>query len=183
MLNDILALFLGMMFGLALNKGGLTRYANIAGVYRFTNLTVIKFMMTAMATAMVGLYGLKEMGVITFPAVPATYILGNILGGLIFGVGMALAGYCPGTIAAGAGEGKLDYLLPGVSGLIAGALLFGFTYQWIFPVIVRVANLGNVTLPALLGVDGMMVVAIFVILTLVLFYFLEHGWARKDRLE
>jgi uncharacterized membrane protein YedE/YeeE len=183
MSNYILALILGMMFGFALNKGGLTRYANIAGVYRFTNLTVIKFMMTAIATAMIGLYGLKELGIITFPAVPATYILGNILGGLIFGVGMALAGYCPGTIAAGAGEGKLDYLLPGVSGLIAGALLFGFTYQWIFPVIVKVANLGNVTLPGLLGVNSMILVAIFVILTLVLFYFLEHGWARRDRVE
>jgi uncharacterized membrane protein YedE/YeeE len=183
MTNTLLALFLGIMFGFALNKGGLTRYANIAGVYRFTNLTVIKFMMTAMSTAMIGLYGLKELGVITFPAVPATYILGNILGGLIFGIGMALAGYCPGTIAAGAGEGKLDYFLPGVSGLVAGALLFGFTYQWIFPVIVKVANLGNVTLPGLLGVNPLILVAIFVILTLVLFYFLEHGWMRKDHIE
>jgi len=183
MTSYILALCLGIMFGFALNKGGLTRYANIAGVYRFTNLTVIKFMMTAMATAMIGLYGLKELGVITFPAVPATYILGNILGGLVFGVGMALAGYCPGTIAAGAGEGKLDYLLPGVSGLIVGALLFGFTYQSFFPEVVRVANLGNVTLPGLLNANALLLVAIFIILTLVLFYFLEHGWARKDRTE
>jgi len=183
MTNYLLELLFGIMFGFALNKGGLTRYANIAGVYRFTNLTVIKFMLTAIATAMIGLYGLKEMGVITFPAVPATYILGNILGGLTFGVGMALAGYCPGTIAAGAGEGKLDYFLPGVSGLVVGALLFGLTYQWVFPVIVKVANLGSVTLPGLLGVNSLILVTIFVILTLVLFYFLEHGWARKDRVE
>lgn len=179
----LLALVLGIMFGFALNKGGLTRYANIAGVYRFTNLTVIKFMMSAIVTAMIGLYVLKELGVITFPAVPATYILGNILGGLIFGVGMALAGYCPGTIAAGAGEGKLDYFLPGVSGLVVGAFIFGATYQWVFPVIVKVANFGNVTLPGILGVNALLLVAIFAVLTLVLFYFLEHGWKRQDRTQ
>jgi hypothetical protein len=132
---------------------------------------------------MIGLYVLKELGVITFPAVPATYILGNILGGLIFGVGMALAGYCPGTIAAGAGEGKLDYFLPGVSGLVVGAFIFGATYQWVFPVIVKVANLGNVTLPGILGVNALLLVAIFTVLTLVLFYFLEHGWKRQDRTQ
>jgi hypothetical protein len=42
---------------------------------------------------MIGLYALRGLGVLTFPAIPATYIVGNILGGLIFGVGMALTGY------------------------------------------------------------------------------------------
>ena len=62
------------------------------------------------------------LGVITFPTVPATYIVGNLVGGLIFGVGMALAGFCPGTCAAGAGEGKLDYLIPGLLGFLTGAV-------------------------------------------------------------
>ncbi len=89
----LLAGLLGIAFGFALNKGGLTRYSNIVGVFRFTNLTVIKFMLTAMLTAMVGLYGLKGLGVLDFPNVPGTFIAGNLIGGLIFGAGMALTGY------------------------------------------------------------------------------------------
>lgn len=88
-----ISVLVGLFFGFALVKGGLTRYSNIVGVFRFTNLTVIKFMMTAMAVAMLGLYGLKELGLIAFPTIPATYLVGNVIGGLIFGIGMSLTGY------------------------------------------------------------------------------------------
>ena len=61
--------------------------------FRFTDMTVLKFMMTAIVVAMTGLYIFRGLGWITFPTVPATYIVGNLIGGLIFGVGMALTGY------------------------------------------------------------------------------------------
>jgi Na+/H+-dicarboxylate symporter len=93
MTNMILALVLGAFFGLTLNKAGLTRYSKIVNVFRFTDMTVLKFMMTALIVSMAGLYGLRELGLITFPNIPATYIAGNAIGGLIFGVGMALTGY------------------------------------------------------------------------------------------
>jgi uncharacterized protein len=93
LVSYLIALTVGLLFGLALNKGGLTKYANITGVFRFTNLTVIKFMLTALMTAMIGLYGLKGLGIIQFPNVPATYIAGNLIGGLIFGIGMSFTGY------------------------------------------------------------------------------------------
>ncbi|HEX9012183.1 MAG TPA: YeeE/YedE thiosulfate transporter family protein, partial [Anaerolineaceae bacterium] len=143
----ILPLIFGILFGFALNRGGLTQYRKIVGVFRFTDLTVIKFMLTALITAGTGLYALSAFGLVTLPTVPATYIAGNLGGGFVFGIGMSLAGYCPGTIAAGAGEGKLDYLIPGGLGLIAGALLFGLTYQQVFPPIRALADLGNVILP------------------------------------
>ena len=91
--NLFIALLLGVGFGFALNKGGLTKYRRIAGQFRFTDMTVLKFMMTALVVAMIGLYGLRGLGLITFPAVPATYVVGNLAGGLLFGVGMALTGY------------------------------------------------------------------------------------------
>jgi uncharacterized membrane protein YedE/YeeE len=93
MANYIIALFLGVFFGFSLNKAVLTKYNKIVNVFRFTDLSVLKFMMTALVVAMTGLYALKGLGLITFPNVPATYIAGNMIGGLIFGVGMALAGY------------------------------------------------------------------------------------------
>jgi hypothetical protein len=93
MLNTILALMLGLAFGFLLNKAGLTKYHKIVNVFRFTDLAVLKFMMSGLVVAMIGLYGLRQIGLITFPAVPATYIVGNLVGGLVFGVGMALTGY------------------------------------------------------------------------------------------
>jgi uncharacterized membrane protein YedE/YeeE len=183
MTSMLLAVLFGILFGFALSKGGLTRYSKIVGVYRLTDLTVIKFMLTAMMTAMIGLYALRGLGVLQFPNPPATYVAGNLIGGLIFGVGMALAGYCPGTVAAGAGEGKLDYLIPGMLGLLTGAVLFGFTYQTVFPPIAAIANLGNVVLPDLWHVDPFLMVAVFCAMTLLLFYLLEHGWQRKDKLK
>ncbi len=89
----IIALVLGVFFGFSLNKAGLTKYHKIVNVFRFTDMAVLKFMMTALVVAMTGLYILRGLGWITFPAVPATYIVGNLIGGLIFGVGMALTGY------------------------------------------------------------------------------------------
>lgn len=93
MSNFILPLILGVFFGFALNKAGLTKYAKIVNVFRFTDMAVLKFMMTAMVVSMIGIYSLRALGWITFPNVPATYIVGNLVGGLIFGVGMALTGY------------------------------------------------------------------------------------------
>jgi uncharacterized membrane protein YedE/YeeE len=93
MQNYIIALVLGVFFGLTLNKAGLTRYNKIVNVFRFTDLAVLKFMLTALIVSMTGLYALRWLGLITFPRIPATYIAGNVIGGLIFGIGMALTGY------------------------------------------------------------------------------------------
>ena len=93
MTNYIIAGVLGIFFGFSLNKAGLTKYSKIVGVFRFTDLAVLKFMLTALVVSMSGLYGLRALGLITFPSIPSTYIAGNIIGGLIFGVGMALTGY------------------------------------------------------------------------------------------
>jgi uncharacterized protein len=93
MMNYVIALVLGGFFGFALNKAGLTKYHKIVNVFRFTDMAVLKFMMTALVVSMSGLYALRGLGMITFPNIPATYIVGNLVGGLIFGVGMALTGY------------------------------------------------------------------------------------------
>jgi hypothetical protein len=88
----IIAIVLGVFFGFSLNKAGLTKYHKVVNQFRLTDMAVLKFMMTALVVTMLGLYPLRTMGLITFPTVPATYIVGNLLGGLIFGVGMSLTG-------------------------------------------------------------------------------------------
>ena len=88
----LVALVLGTGFGFALQKAGLTRYHKIVNVFRFTDLAVLKFMMTALIVAMAGLFGLDALGLVTLPVPPQTYIVGNLLGGMIFGIGMAGVG-------------------------------------------------------------------------------------------
>jgi len=89
----VIPVFFGILFGLSLNKAGLTKYNKIVNVFRFTDMAVLQFMMTALVVAMSGLYILRGLGLIAFPNVPATYLVGNMVGGLIFGIGMALTGY------------------------------------------------------------------------------------------
>ena len=92
-MNYVIAAILGIFVGFSLNKAGLTRYNKIVNVFRFTDMAVLKFMMTGILVSMIGVYTLRALGLITFPNVPATYIVGNVIGGLIFGIGMALVGY------------------------------------------------------------------------------------------
>ncbi len=179
----VIALFLGVFFGFSLNKAGLTKYHKIVNVFRLTDMAVLKFMMTALIVSMSGLYLLRGLGLVTFPNVPATYVVGNIVGGLIFGVGMALSGYCPGTCAAGSGEGKLDYLIPGLLGFLVGAGIYGLTYQYIFPVISKVANIGNVVIPDIWNLSPFLTVVFFAIISMFLFYLIDRaGLQRKDKM-
>jgi uncharacterized membrane protein YedE/YeeE len=92
-MSFVYAVILGLGFGFSLNKAGLTKYHRIANQFRFKDMMVMKYIMTALVVAMIGLFALRGLGLITFPAAPSTYVLGNLIGGLIFGIGMALVGY------------------------------------------------------------------------------------------
>ena len=93
-MGDLLfPLVIGFGFGFALQKAGLGQYNKIVNVFRFTDLAVLKFMMTTLAVAMVGVFALNTLGWIALPTIPSTYLVGNLIGGLIFGVGMSGAGF------------------------------------------------------------------------------------------
>ena len=93
MTTYLVALVLGVFFGFSLNKAGLTKYHKIVNVFRLTDMAVLQFMMSGLVVSMIGVYSLRALGWITFPNIPATYIAGNLIGGLLFGVGMAITGY------------------------------------------------------------------------------------------
>jgi len=179
----VVVLVLGIAFGFSLNKAGLTKYHKIVNVFRLVDMTVLKFMLTALVVSMIGLYFLRGIGAITFPSVPATYIAGNIIGGLIFGVGMALTGFCPGTCAAGSGEGKLDYLIPGLLGFLVGAMIYGLTYASVFPAISQIANVGNVVLPDLWNLSPFLTIVLFALVTLFLFYLIDRVGLQRRKLD
>lgn len=183
----LIALSIGFLFGFVLDKGGLNRYYKIANVFRFTDLTVLRFMMSGMLIGMLGIYLLKSAGMLQLTAVTATVLAGNLIGGLVFGVGMALAGFCPGTCIAGIARGQLDYLIPGFLGFLTGGVLFGWAYrtdlvQWLIST--GRPELAYAKLPELLGIDPLLTAFVFSEGILIFLYVLLRTHAhRKDELE
>lgn len=92
MMTYAVPIVIGFFFSLALQKAGLGHYHKIVNQFRFKDNTVMKFMMTGISVGLVGIYTLKDLGLLEMDQVSSTYIAGNLLGGLLFGVGMALAG-------------------------------------------------------------------------------------------
>lgn len=185
---DVLtALFLGFIFGWVLDKGGLNRYYKIANVFRFTDLTVLRFMMTGMLVGMIGIFTLKHFGALELTAVTATVLAGNLIGGMVFGVGMALAGFCPGTCITGIARGQLDYLIPGLLGFLTGGVIFGALYrtplvQWLLTA--GRPDLAYAKLPDILGVDPLLLALVFSEAILLFLYVLGRTRLRRpDGLE
>ena len=158
-------ILIGFAFGWLLERAGLTRYDRIAGVYRLTDLTVLKFLGSGLAAGAGALQIALWLGLASAAPAPATVLYANVVGGGLFGVGMAIGGFCPGTIVAGAAAGQLDYLVPGVAGLLVGA--------WIAPDVHWTGRL--VTLPGLLGASGGVVALVLLEIALLGFYALERG--------
>lgn len=181
MLDIVKAVTLGFLFGWSLNKAGLTHYARIVNVYRLRDMTVMRFMLTALLVGAVAIQVGVALGFAAHTPVPQTSVIANLVGGVIFGIGMATAGYCPGTIVAEAGEGRLDAWVAGLSGLFVGALAFGLLQPLVMPLLARVGALGHITLAELLGVSPWLVLLVVVeLFALVLVLIARVGDTRPD---
>ncbi len=98
----------------------------------------------------------------------------NIIGGLIFGLGFAVLGYCPGTIAGAIGNGALDALVGGLAGMIIGSGLFAALYPRLSQGILKKGDFGDLTLPRLFKVNDWVIVIPVATLILGLLYWLER---------
>jgi len=145
-------LITGILFGFILQKAQVTKYDKIVNFFRLTDLTVIKVMLAAILSGMVGVYFMHGVGLVNLHIKP-TLVGANLIGGAIFGVGMLLLGFCPGTCAGAFGEGRLDGLLRGVLGILIGAGLYSEVYPFIQSNFLKMGDYGKLSIPALLGVD------------------------------
>jgi hypothetical protein len=136
----------GLIFGFLLQKGGVTRYNVIVNQFRFRDFTVLKTMLTAIVVGSIGVYGMLQAGMIPGLSVKAAELAMNAGGGLIFGVGMVLLGYCPGTALAAVGQGSRDAIV-GIVGALVGAVLYTESYPFLSRTVEPVAKFGKITLP------------------------------------
>jgi uncharacterized protein len=160
------ALLVGVGMGFFIQRVRASSPAMIASNLRLENLSVIKFMALTMAVGMIVVYGLSMVipDAMHFDIKP-TYVVGVLLGGLVFGVGFGLGGYCPGTCVVGIGEGRKDAIVAILGGVV-GALVFTLVYTAVIAPIVKMMDLGKITLPGVLNLPpflvAMIVGAIFI---------------------
>lgn len=139
----LLAFAFGIAFGFLLQKGGVAKYHVLMGQLLLVDFTVLKVMMSAVITGMLGVHFLNAAGLVELHLKPTRY-LANTLGGLIFGIGFGLAAYCPGTGAAALGQGNFDALAL-IIGMIGGSYLFAETSGFISRHITNVGDRGKLT--------------------------------------
>ena len=174
---------LGVVFGALLHRGGVTRYDVIVDQFRLRDFTVLKVMLTAIVVGGLGVWALHGAGLAQFQIKPAN-LLAVLIGAALFGVGMVLYGYCPGTGIAAVATGRID-ALAGVLGMLAGGVLYGLGYGWIRDHVETVWAHGKKRLPEVTGLPDAAWYALLAGLAVVVFVILERragaGASAADR--
>jgi hypothetical protein len=160
----LLTLVGGVAFGVVLERAGFGSGCKLTAVFYGYDMSVVKVMFTAIVTAMVGLWLLASIGVIDMQEiyiVPTNYVA-QIVGGLVFGAGFVIGGYCPGTAVVACAAGRTDawvFALGLLAGIAVYARFMTGVEQWI-----RANAIDDVTLPSLTGIAAGWWVALFVVM-------------------
>ena len=160
----LLTLVGGVAFGVVLERAGFGSGCKLTAVFYGYDMSVVKVMFTAIVTAMVGLWLLASIGVIDMQEiyiVPTNYTA-QLVGGLVFGAGFFIGGYCPGTAVVACAAGRTDawvFALGLLAGIAIYARFMSGVEQWI-----RANAIDDVTLPSLTGIAAGWWVALFVVL-------------------
>ena len=151
-LDLALAVVLGLGFGFCLERAGFGSARRLTAVFYFFDMSVVKVMFTAIVTAMVGLFVLSAIGLLDLGGLylePTSYAA-QLIGGLVFGAGFIIGGYCPGTSVAAMATGKKDgaaFALGMLAGVFAYAEFTPGLEGWI-----KATSQGELTLPGLTGI-------------------------------
>jgi hypothetical protein len=164
-------LITGIIFGFLLQKAQVLRYDKQVGALRFLDMTILKFMLSAIVVAAIGIYLFKDLGVIKL-SLKSTSIGALVVGGLLFGIGWGLLGYCPGTAAGAIGEGRMDGLW-GVLGMLCGAALYAVIYPYMKAHIISIGNYGKISVSQVTGINHWIVVVALAVISLLLFRWFE----------
>lgn len=173
----IIAFIIGIGFGFMLERGGFGTARILAAQFYFTNMRVLKVMFTAIVTAMLGVFYLTWIGWVDLSLMylTETYIVPQVVGGLILGVGFVIGGYCPGTGIVSVATGRIDGLVY-ILGVFAGIFVFGELFPLISGFFYS-TPMGTVTLPEFLNLPYGVVV--FAVVLMALGAFIAAEWGEK----
>ncbi len=164
-------LLTGILFGILLQRAEVLRYDRQVGALRLKDMTIFKFMLSAILVAAVGIYVLKDLGVVAL-SLKSTSLGAQVVGGTVFGIGWGLLGYCPGTAGGALGEGRLDAAW-GLGGMVAGGALYALFYPVAKATVISWGQWGKITLPQAMGLSPWIVIVVFALLCLAMFRLFE----------
>jgi uncharacterized protein len=168
----VLGLVTGFLFGVLLQQGRVLRFEKQVGAMLLQDMTILKFMLSAIIVGMVGIHLLVHLEMITL-SVKATTIGSNLIGGLLFGAGWAVMGYCPGTSVGAIGEGRW-HAVWAVPGMLVGAAIYAEAYPILNATVATWGSFGKITLPELLHVSPWPVIVLLAALFVALFFLFER---------
>lgn len=128
----------------------MTNYNVILRQLLLRDFTVVKIMLTAVMTGMIGIYLMKEFSLVKLHP-KSFYLKGIVAGGIIFGIGFAFLGYCPGTAAGALGTGSLHAFF-GIIGILLGTEIFSVVYPSVKKSLME-EDSGPITFPEVLDVN------------------------------
>lgn len=169
--EQILGLVTGLAFGFLLQKGRVLRYDKQVSAMLFTDMTILKFMLSAIIVGMFGILAMNDLEIIKLSH-KAMNIGGIVVGGALFGIGWAVMGFCPGTSVGAVGEGRWHAIF-GVIGMIAGAAVYAELFPFFKSTVLNWADFGKIGLPEALRVNHWVVAVIFTIITIAMFRWFE----------
>lgn len=170
-----LGLITGILFGFLLQKGRVLRFDKQVGAMLLKDMTILKFMLSAILVGMIGILILSNAKIITLGHKPMN--LGAVLvGGGLFGIGWAIMGFCPGTSIGALGEGRWHAIFA-IVGMLAGAAIYAEIYPICKTSVLAWKDFGKIGLAETIGVSPWVVVAAFWAIVLGLF-----AWFEKKRL-
>ena len=169
----LFAVIEGFLFGFLLEKGGFGNAKKLAAQFYFKDLRVYKVLFSAIITALLGIFWLSYFNIIDISQiyVTPTYILPQIIGGILFGFGFVISGLCPGTSCVAVFTGKLDGIAVFL-GLFTGIILFGET-KFLINSLLSSSSLDDITIYELLKVNYGLIVFTVVLIGLITFMLIK----------
>jgi len=173
----IVAFLLGIGFGFFLERAGFGSARKLTAQFYFRDLAVFKVMFTAIVVAGLGVFYLGWAGVLDLSLIymSPTYLVPQIVGGLLLGIGFTIGGYCPGTSLVGVATGSLDAIVYGL-GIFAGIFVFGEIFPSITGFFTSTA-MGELTLPQAFHLSYGMV--LFAVVLMAVGGFAGAGWVER----
>ncbi|MBU0544822.1 MAG: YeeE/YedE family protein [Proteobacteria bacterium] len=166
-----LGLVTGVLFGFLLQKGRVLRFDKQIGAMLLKDMTIFKFMLSAILVGMVGILMLSNLEIITLSHKPMN-VGAVLLGGALFGAGWAVMGFCPGTSLGALGEGRWHAVFA-IIGMVVGAAFYAELYPFLKSTVLAWKDFGKIGLPEALGLSQWVIVPIFWVGIITLFFWFE----------
>ena len=177
LIKILFGLVVGYLFGYILTRTGITKYPRVMSMLLLKDFKILKFMLTAVTISMLMFYTLGDLGLLKLTL--KTLDWGKLIGGLIFGVGMGLLGYCPGTMGARIGEGKKESIVA-LFGMALGIFIYALTFKSVKSLLLTKEINGDISV--LLGVNHWVIIVPAAILFSLIIYWVNKNVSDNNKI-